>query len=277
MKPIEFSQFSVLMSLYEKESPVYLEECLNSLYLQSVQADEIVIVFDGPLPSSLINVVENWKSKIPIREVKIHQNVGLGKALNIGLKECKYELVARMDTDDICNKDRFKKQLSLFVNNTDISICGSYIDEFVDNKLNVINQRKVPITSDVIYQKCSKSNPFNHMTVMYKKSDIINSGSYQHLPWMEDWYLWLRLLAKGYKGQNINESLVYARVGNDMLGRRSGFQYIKSEWLLTKVKLSLELTNVFSAILIFLIRSIPRLLPRFLLSKVYSFSRRNNG
>ena len=125
--------------------------------------------------------------------VPIEKNVGLGLALEKGVKSCKYELIARMDTDDIAREDRFEKQLRAFMDDPQLDICGSHIKEFEGDKNYILSLRKVPLTQDniVAYQK--RRSAFNHMTVMYKKSSVIKAGNYEHAPLMEDDMLWTRI------------------------------------------------------------------------------------
>ena len=209
----EYPPFSVLMSLYYKEKPEYLESCLESLLKQTCQAQEWVIVKDGPLGTDLDRVLE--------------KNVGLGLALEKGVKSCKYELIARMDTDDIAREDRFEKQLRAFMDDPQLDICGSHIKEFEGDKNYILSLRKVPLTQDniVAYQK--RRSAFNHMTVMYKKSSVIKAGNYEHAPLMEDDMLWTRMLLAGCKGKNIDDFLVWARTGKEMIARRGGYAYFK--------------------------------------------------
>lgn len=270
-----FMKFSVLMSLYYKESPVFLNDCLLSLFNQTLKANEVIIVYDGPIPTVLSCIVDSWIEKLNIKIVPIEVNVGLGKALNVGLEYCTYDLVARMDTDDICVPDRFRQQVSIFEKNSEISICGSSIDEYDETMSFFLSRRRVNVDNVKIVKQLPKKNPFNHMTVMYKKNDIISVGGYKHLPWMEDWYLWIRLFANGFKGANISSSLVYARTGNSMIVRRSGFDYIRSEWVLTNVKISLGVSSVLNAYLIFIQRAIPRVFPSSILKIIYFISRKS--
>lgn len=274
MNNSNLNNFSVLMSLYHAELPEYLDVCLNSLMKQTCLANEIVIVFDGPLTQELYSVIENWSERLPISVVKLEKNVGLGRALNIGLSHCSYELVARMDTDDIALPARFEKQLELFASDPELDICGSSINEFHYTPEVIESSRVPPLKHEDILSRCATKNPFNHMTVMYKKTSVVRSGSYQDLPWMEDWYLWLRMLSRGCKGKNIAESLVLARSGLAMMARRSGIKYIRSEWELTRRKVALGFTSWPRAIVIFLGRSIPRILPTSVLLKLYSHSRK---
>ncbi|HHA1915566.1 TPA: glycosyltransferase [Enterobacter asburiae] len=268
--------FSVLMSLYHKEEPVFLDTCFASLANQLLSPTEIVCVFDGPLNAGLENVVFKWSEKMNINIVRLPVNVGLGNALNKGLAHCSYDIVARMDSDDICLPERFQKQIPLFFSDNDLILLGSGIDEFevCENKVKSI--RKVPLSEAEIRECCKIKNPFNHMTVVFRKKEILSLGGYQHHFLMEDYNLWLRVIAKGYKVGNIDCSLVKARVGNGMVGRRKGVKYIKSEWELFILKKNLGLHSFFSGLCIFLMRSIPRLLPVTMLSMLYNISRTRN-
>ena len=216
------------MSLYEKERPEFLSECLESLASQTVIPNEIVIVFDGPLSTELERVVDSFAQKTNlIRKVRFAENRGLGPALADGLLACRYPLVARMDTDDIARKDRFEVQLRTFLENEDLDICGSHILEFDDDKNKVISKRAVPICHDDIVSFQRKRSAFNHMTVMYKKKAVIRAGNYEDCPLMEDDLLWSRMILSGARCANIDDTLVYARANGGMLSRRGGVSYWK--------------------------------------------------
>lgn len=229
LKNMGYPPFSVLMSLYYKEKPEYLEQCLESLLNQSCQAQEWVIVKDGPLGQDLESVLKNYIEKYPelITIVTIDKNVGLGLALRKGIQFCKYELIARMDTDDIARQDRFEKQLKEFIADPELDICGSHIKEFEGDINNILAIRKVPLSQEdiIVYQK--RRSAYNHMTVMYKKSSVLKAGNYEHAPLMEDDMLWTRMILSGCKGKNIDDFLVWARTGNAMIARRGGFSYFK--------------------------------------------------
>ena len=239
--------FSVLLSLYIKEKPNFLYECLESLENQTVQATEIIIVYDGPITPELGSIVNKYAEKLPIKIVQLPKNVGMGNAFNEGLKNCSYEWVFRMDTDDICIPERFEKQINFIKQNPDIVLLGSHIAEFNDNIKDLVSYRKVPIGTEAIKRYSLYRSPFN---------------------------LWLRIIAKGYKVENINDILVYARIGNNMIARRRGVNYIKGEWDLFKLKRELKLQNIFSGFFTFLLRVIPRILPTKILKTIYKFLRK---
>lgn len=221
------AQFSVLMSIYIKEKPEYVEECFQSLLQQTVLADEWVIVEDGPLTNEMYGLLETYEEKHPnlIKRVPLKVNKGLGLALRAGLAACTNELVARMDTDDIARKDRFERQLAIFKHNPAIDVCGSHIIEFDNSIENVLATRKVPLTHDEIVKYQKMRSAFNHMTVMFKKSAVLKAGNYEHCPLMEDDMLWVRMILSGAKCMNIDDYLVYARTGLAMIGRRGGWSY----------------------------------------------------
>ncbi len=267
-------QFSVLMSLYDKEKPSYLDECLGSLACQTLQANEIVLVYDGPINADLNAVVIKWSLSLPIKIIALETNVGLGQALNEGMKHCSFNYIARMDTDDICKPNRFEMQVKYMESNPDIDISGSCTVEFIDNKNNIVSERKVPLTNSEVKRFARLKNPFNHMTVIFKKSCVESVGGYQHHYLMEDYNLWLRLLGKGYTAGNLDMALVMVRVGNDMLVRRRGFKYVLSEYKLAQVKRATGFQSFLTSHYYFILRSIPRLLPLWALKKIYNATRR---
>ena len=219
--------FSVLMSLYIKEKPEYFRQCMESMLRQTVLPDEIVIVKDGPLTVELENTLAEYVAADPelYTIVPLEKNVGLGLALAEGLLHCRNELVARMDTDDIAAKDRFEKQLRAFADHPEIDICGGQITEFEGRVDNIVAKRTVPTdhTSIVQYQK--RRDAFNHVTVMFKKSAVLRAGNYQSALLMEDTLLWANMIMTGAKCMNLEDTLVFVRVGADMFERRGGWKY----------------------------------------------------
>ena len=219
-------KYSVLMSLYKKEHPEYLRIALDSMLNQTVKPDEIVFVLDGPLTEELFAVVEEYKSHLKI--VVNEENLGLGLALNKGLEVCRNELVARMDTDDISKPSRCEKQLKRFEEKPELAIVGSYIDEFVGDTSNVISQRRVPLTTEAIYNYAKRRSAFNHPAVMYRKSAVLAEGGYSDLKRNQDVDLFGRMLFAGYKAENIDESLLWFRSSNELTARRKSWENTKS-------------------------------------------------
>lgn len=223
------AELSVLMSIYIKEKPEYVRQCFDSLLAQTVQADEWVVVEDGPLTDEMYELLDRYQAEHPglIRRLPQEQNQGLGIALQIGVPQCRNELIARMDTDDIARPDRFEKQLAEFKKNPDLDILGSHIDEFEETPDKIVARRMVPLTDADIKRYQRKRDGFNHMTVMYKKKAVLDAGNYQPCPLMEDTYLWVRMMKNGVTCMNIDEALVHARIGANMYARRGGFAYFK--------------------------------------------------
>ena len=222
--------FSVLLSLYFKESPIFLRQSLESVFNQTLSPNEVVLVKDGPLTNELEQVLSEYTVRYPnLKIVSLPQNQGLGKALNEGLKHCSYDLVARMDTDDICKLNRFEKQIEVFKENPEVDIISSWIDEFEGESSNVISTRRLPKTHDEIYRYAQKRNPMNHPVVMFKKKSVLAAGGYMHFHLFEDYYLWVRMLLNGAKFYNVQESLLLFRFSSDMFKRRGGFKYACTE------------------------------------------------
>jgi len=267
--------FSVLLSLYIKEKPEFLKECLESLEKQTLPTTEIIMVFDGRLTSELEDIVTQYTTILPIKIIRLPENIGLGRALNEGLKHCSYNWVFRMDTDDICLPERFAKQVNFISQYPDVVLFSGHIAEFTEDKTIVISYRKVPIGNEKIKKYALSRSPFNHMAVAFRKDIIEEVGGYQHHLFLEDYSLWLRVIAKGYEVGNIDESLVLVRAGDSMVSRRRGKQYIKGEWDLFKLKRKLKLQNAFWGFFTFLLRVIPRMLPTKILKYIYTFLRTN--
>lgn len=225
----EYPKFSVLMSLYIKEKAEYFDECMQSMIWQTVRPNEIVIVFDGPITDELKIIVEKYKQKYPtlIKTVENDINKGLGLALADGIPQCKYELIARMDTDDISRKDRFEIQLKEFIKDPGLDICGSHILEFEDDIETIVARRKVPLAHNDIKKYQKQRDGFNHVSVMFKKSAVLAAGNYQSCLLMEDTLLWANMFNNGAKSKNIDDYLVYVRIGKDMYERRGGVSYFK--------------------------------------------------
>lgn len=235
MNEENYRRYSVLMSVYHKEKPEYLRQAIESIQKQSFSTDDFVLVCDGPLNSELDAVIAVKQQEMDILNVvRLAKNGGLGNALNEGIKHCKNELVARMDSDDIAYPDRCEKQVDVFNSHSEVSICSGIVEEFTTDPEVVDTRRVPPETNAEIMEFAKKRNPFNHPCVMYKKSAVEYVGSYQDFYLLEDYYLWLRMLMAGYQGYNIQEPLLHMRAGSDMYLRRAGWKYAKTQAKLFK-------------------------------------------
>ena len=262
--------FSVLLSLYHKENPLFLRQSLTSIFTQTLLPIEVVLVEDGPLTDELYAVIKEFTSRYPkLKVISLPTNRGLGKALNEGLKHCSYDLVARMDTDDIAKPNRFEKQLEIFKNHPEIDIVSSWIDEFEGDITHIISIRKVPEFHKDIYKYAKKRCPINHPAVMFRKSTVLAAGGYKHFPLFEDYYLWVRMLMNDAKFYNIQESLLYFRTSTDMFKRRGGWNYAINEYKLQKEFKNIGFINNIDFFYNISVRFISRILPNRLRTIFY--------
>lgn len=223
-------KYSVLMSLYIKEKPNYLRQSIDSMINQTVMPDEIVIVKDGPLTSELEDVLHEYVEKYPklLNIIVSEKNIGLGLALNLGLKNCRNEIVARMDTDDISKPYRCEKELATFQANPELSIVGAWVDEFNNTPDEVVSVRAVPCKHGEIYNFAKKRSAFNHPVVMYRKSKVLENNGYSNLRRNQDVDLFGRMLFNGCKAENIGEALLWFRSTDDLAKRRKSWENTKS-------------------------------------------------
>lgn len=223
-------KYSVLMSIYKNEKLEYFKLSIESMLNQDLAPDQIVIVKDGKLTKELDIFIDEIKQKYPhmFTIVSLDKNVGLGIALNEGLKACRNELVARMDTDDISLKERCRLQIKEFINDENLSIVGSIIDEFYDNPNNIVSARIVPTEHEEIIKFSKRRNPFNHPSVMYKRDDVLKCGGYGEFRRNQDFDLFVRMLNSGFKAKNINKPLLLFRANIDNVKRRKSWVKCKS-------------------------------------------------
>ncbi len=264
---------SVLISVYNKENAQFLNESFESLYNQTRPAEEIICIKDGELSAELNQVLEKWKRLLPLKVYGYEKNMGLAYALSFGIQYCSGDYIVRMDSDDISVKDRIEKQVEFINANPDVVLFSSYISEFFDDpdKINYI--KELPIKHEDIFKYSLKRNPFNHMAVCFNKKAIIASGGYQDVPFFEDYDLWVRVLRKNYLTANIPEVLVKARIGNDMVGRRHGLSYAKKELFFLKRQYQSGYITKCQYFKLFFLRIPIRLLPKKMLSIIYSLLR----
>lgn len=262
--------FSVLLSVYYKETALHLVQSLDSIYLQTLLPTEVILVKDGLLTSELEAVIAKYASLYnSLKIVSLSTNHGLGKALNEGLKHCSYDLVARMDTDDIAKSDRFEKQVAIFRKNHKLDVVSAWIDEFEDNISDIKSVRKLPENHEEILIYAKRRNPVNHPVVMFRRSAVLAAGGYLHFPLFEDYFLWIRMLMNGAKFYNIQESLLYFRFSPDMFKRRGGWEYALNEfhfqcymWKIGFISFSVFMKNI-------LVRFVARMMPNSLRSVLY--------
>ena len=264
--------FSVLMAVYKKEQPLFFKEALRSVFEQSLIPNEVVLVKDGPLTEELEQIIVDFSSKNEqLKVITLEKNQGLGEALRIGLNACSFDLVARMDSDDICKPYRFEKQIAFLKEHKEITIVGSWIEEFSDCKEEIEAIRELPQEDKQLKIFMKWRNPFNHMTVMFRKKDILAVGGYQPFYLLEDYYLWNRLANANYYFANIGESLLWARGGYTMLERRGGWKYVVSESKLLKFMYRSGRINIVEFGANLMMKSIIRLIGKHLRHTIYTF------
>lgn len=266
--------FTVLQSVYRKDSPAFLAESLESIAGNTLLPEKVVLVKDGALTPELEAVISEWQEKLPLKVVGYDENKGLAYALNFGLRFVETELVARMDSDDIAYSNRFEKQIGYMESHPDVALCSGYISEFNETEMIPSSIRRVPLLHDEILSYLKNRNAFNHMAACFKKSAVIQSGGYQDVPFFEDYDLWIRIVRQGFRVANVPELLVNARVGNDMIGRRHGISYAKCEVGFLKRQLKSGFISRAEYRCLVIKRVPVRLLPKKILKAIYKLLRR---
>lgn len=221
--------YSIIMAVYKKDQPEWLKQSIDSLLNQTVVSDDIIIIVDGPLTAQLDGVLSRYDNNKSITLIKLQANQGLGNALNVGIKKAKHQLIARMDSDDISIPNRFELQIAEFNKNPKLDILGGQVAEFIDNPEEIVAYRKVPTGHLEIKKFACRRNPFNHPTVMYKKTTIQKLGCYNATALrIEDYDLWLRAISSGAMCANLDVVLLKYRSTIDAMKRRKTLTSIKS-------------------------------------------------
>lgn len=240
-------KYSVLMSVYKNDDPDFLRIALESIYdKQTRKPDEVVVVFDGPLKETLYNVLNDFQKgrEDVIKYYPQEVNRGLGQALRIGSEKCTGDYILRMDSDDISDPKRFEKQIAFAESHPEFDGMGCDIAEFNEDPFREeMRTRVCPANHDDIVNMAKKRNPMNHVTACIKKSALIKCGGYQTLLLLEDYLLWLNMITSGAKLANINESLVYVRVGNGFDSKRGSKERIEGWWKLQEIMLKSGMIN----------------------------------
>ena len=262
-------EFSVLITVYEKEKPYNLRKSLLTSYRQTIKPKEIVLVCDGILTQDLYNEIENIKNLIPILKVyQLSTNVGSGPASCFGVEKCNTDLIARMDSDDYCVKTRFEKQIKAFKENSNLIMVGTNI---LEKNTEFTAFKTVPEKTEEIREYSKFRNPFNNPSSMMKKEYILKVGNYRKFRYLEDYDLTMRLIHDNPTKDflNIQEPLVIMQTNNSSYLRRGGFLYVKTEFFLqidfykrgyiSKVELC---RNIF-------IRNIVRVMPNSMRKLIY--------
>jgi glycosyltransferase involved in cell wall biosynthesis len=260
--------FSLLMSVYKGDNPIYFKEATNSITSQTLLPNEVILVQDGPVDEALNRAIYNFVDNgiINVKLIKLEKNLGLGAALAEGMKYVSCDYIARMDSDDISNPFRFEVQMDYLKENPDISVLGSYITEF-DSKTQKRRLRKVPTNHKLVKKYIRFRSPLNHVTVIFKKKDVLEVGGYESVLRYEDFYLWFKMTSLGLKITNIPLSLVDVRAGEDLIKRLNGIEAFKKDLFFFR-KLY---TEGFITYYVLFINLLMRLITRFMPIRVTSF------
>lgn len=273
----DLSEFSVLLSVYKNELSSNLEESLISIYeAQVVKPNEIILVKDGPLTDELDIVIDQWVAKLPdiLKVYRLEKNSGLATALNFGLEKCSYEIVARMDTDDVSLPNRFKEQIIFLDANPSISVLSSCIEEY-DTEMKVsLGYRELPLTHSDILEFAKRRNPISHPVVMFRKSAILKVGGYPIFSKAQDYALWSLLLSKGYIFANLESIHLNMRTGAGMMNRR-GLNYLKNEYKILKFQKDIGFISLSDFVINICIRTFFRIQPNFIKIVLYKFIKKN--
>ena len=218
--------YSVLMSVYDGDYPEFLKQSMESIFVQTAPTDDFVLVCDGQLTDDLNRVLNDYSNSYKsLHIVRMSENKGLAEALNFGLGFCKHEIVARMDSDDIAMPHRIERQLAKL---DGVAVLGSAVLEFHHSVNDAKTLRITPSENSEIHKFAKRRNPFNHPSVMFRKSAVLEVGGYEKFMLCEDYQLWIKILMSGGKGKNIPEPLLYMRVGSGLYERRGGYSYFKT-------------------------------------------------
>lgn len=244
-------KFSVLMSVYKNDDPDFLNIALKSIYEDQIKKpDEIVVVFDGPLTNKLYKVLDDF-AKDKLNVVKYYPqevNHGLGEALRVGSEYCTGDYIFRMDSDDISHPRRFEKQADYVEKHPEIDVLGTDISEFQISIDENMRKRSCPKNHQDIVKMGKSRNPMNHVTVCIKKTALEACGGYETLLLLEDYFLWLKMIVANCQLANIQESLVYVRVGNGFDSKRSSKVRIKGWKVLQKYMRTHKIIGPFTAL-----------------------------
>lgn len=234
-------KLSVLISIYSGDNSEYLDAAIESIISQTRPPDEIVVVKDGPLSDELSRIIKQWQRKRPglFNVVSLPENRGLGVALQEGLKACSYDIVARMDADDISCPDRFEKQLKFLQDNPNVAVVSSWMACFEDDPNKIIFIRKMPQKHEDIKKIARYRNPVLHPPVMFRRSEVEAVGGYTDLRRNQDYHLWVQMLLNGSKITCIPEPLYKFRCDDHFLKRRTSLQHA-----ISVIKLQNELVKI---------------------------------
>lgn len=268
---MEKTEISVVMALYKNDDPVYFRLAVESLLQQTYLPAEIIIVVDGPVSKEINIEFDEFSNNPIIQIIRLATNTGLANALNVGIQKAKYPYIARMDSDDICFKDRFKKQIKA-LNEFDLDIVGGQTVEFGKDVDDIISRRIVPCDHAEMVKLLKFRSPFSHPTILFKKKvfDVLNGYDSSIFP--EDYDFFVRAYLKKFRFGNVPDEVLWFRLGenkSDAIKRRWGLKYAKNEFKLYRKFLNIGFFNHYDFFKVILLKIPIRLLPFFMFKFVY--------
>ena len=258
------------MSIYIGTLPTELRGTLDSLVNQVQQADEIIVVLDGPVDELVLSILNDYSKNLPLRTIRSATNQGLGPGLAKGLAHCSYEWVFRIDSDDIYPPERFALQIDYVKANPSVhAVGGSLVEHYLSTNKRTTKYRSTPLSPERIKRYAKWRNPLNHQTVFFQKKAVLDVGSYQDMPFFEDYFLWARFLLSGYRIANLDHPLAETTVSTDYFRRRGGASYINHEKRFVKSLVNLGFFSRRHGLIFFLSRIIVRRVPNILRRLLY--------
>ena len=264
--------YSIVMSIYKNDNLSWVMEAVNSLLRQSFPAKEILVGLDGPVDQEiadfLISVIESNQN---VRVFQFKTNAGLGVVRNFAISKCETTYVGLMDADDISVTDRFHLQAKA-IQEVKADFVGGFISEFDVNPGPADKVRKVPLSWNEVKRSWLRQ-PFNHVTLFFKREAFLDSGGYNTAHKVEDFDLFLRVKRGGWRLQNIPVVLVNVRFNGDTIKRRRGWVYLTHWMKIYNLMLAQREITTFHWILALSVHSMAKLGPEIFVKFLYRLSR----
>ncbi len=243
MTSLRNAKVSILMPVFNAQDT--LAECLDSIFRQTHQDFEIIVVDDFSTDSSAAILRSYGDPRIRVIE---NSNKGIVPALNAGLACCRSNFVARMDADDVMYVERLEKQYDTMRNDPDLTLCATQARKFPEEIIQAgyieyMRWQNACLTPQDISEQIYIESPFAHPSVMFRKDRIIESGAYKDGEFPEDYELWLRLFHTQHKMVKLEEVLLDWRESDNRLSRTSSrysdfsFEKLRAEYLVNDKRL----------------------------------------
>jgi hypothetical protein len=268
-EPEEFpGGFTVLMSVCGRDDARLFTRAVASVFENDLEPDHMVLVVDGPVDETIEQQVGAAEKSYGVEVVRLARNRGLANALNAGLAHIKTKWIVRADADDYNTARRFRRMAEYARRNPEVDLFGSAILE-VDAEGTPLAVRQVPSEHGAIVSFLLRRNPFNHMTVAFKRGLIEGCGEYPDIYGREDYGLWAKMVTAGARCANLPEILVHATAGTDLYCRRGGLRYVQAERDLQILMVRLGLKSQLQGLLDGVARSSVFIAPVFLRRRIY--------